>query len=125
MKQQTLILLLTLPVMAQAGVYKCDGPRGKPVYQARPCEDQGKKGQAIELKPNLSAEKIKAAKAKLKNELRQIATRKEAQRKRDNEERMIRAEENKARATFESAWESKRQADAMEDRNRIEASKRY
>lgn len=50
------VLAATLPMQAQAGVYKCAGADGRVLYSNEPCEDQGAKTaktfKKSELKPN-------------------------------------------------------------------------
>jgi hypothetical protein len=50
------VLAATLPIHAQAGVYRCAGADGKVLYSNEPCEEQGAKTaktfKKSELKPN-------------------------------------------------------------------------
>lgn len=41
MKKGAIVILVLLPVLGNAGVYKCLGPGGEVVYQGRPCDGGG------------------------------------------------------------------------------------
>lgn len=120
MKNITLILLLFIATPVNAKLYKCV-VNGKTAYQSSPCKEEG---QEFGLRNDISKEQQEAAVAKLKAEL-EIEAEKNRQAKiaYDNE-RLIQAEENKAKASYQSAREASRQADAIYQRNWLEAQKK-
>jgi hypothetical protein len=119
MKNITLLLLImTTPVNAK--LYKCVVD-GKTAYQSSPCKEEG---QEFSLKNDISTEQQEAAVAKLKAEL--VARDKNDRQAKiayDNE-RLIQAEENKVRATYQQAKQEARQANAIYQRNWLEAQKK-
>ena len=116
------VLLVTfISNTAFANMYKCKS-NGKTTYQEKPCKNT--RHAEFSLKNDIS--KAKQQQAAL-NHQKLLVKRKEAQQlaqENENRERLIRAEELKAYAAEDAAFESRRQANALEDRNKIEAKKR-
>jgi hypothetical protein len=56
-------LALALPMQAEAGVYRCNGPDGKVLYSNEPCEAQGAKTAKTFKKSELRPNTVKMPKA--------------------------------------------------------------
>jgi uncharacterized protein DUF4124 len=111
-------LLLASPVSAK--LFKCQA-NGKTSYQDKPCLND--KGSELILREDISQDRHEAARQRLAAELEQREDKLRAEREQKYTERLIQAEEVKARASVESALQSERQADALEERNQIEQNK--
>ena len=114
-----LILLIATATPTYAGVYKCTVD-GQTAYQSSPCADSG---ESFKIKKEISVNQQKAAQARLDKEMADNTERHRQARIANDRERVIRAEENKAHASYLNARESARQADELHIRNRIEANK--
>jgi len=117
-----LILFLLSISVTQASVYKCKD-NGKTIYQSTPCSIGDKEH---DLGTDISIAKQKAAKAKLNRDMAVYYERKKAERVERNKERIIRAEENKASASYANAkanraqvYQQSRAAKALEKINDI------
>lgn len=115
----TLIFLLFL-TPAYAEIYKCR-KNGSTSYQQTQCKQTGTE---FALKKDISIEQQEAAEKKLTADLELIAEKKKLQKEADDKERLIRAQEENAKATYENAKASKAQAEetarqtkAIENRN--------
>jgi hypothetical protein len=120
MKNITLILLVFFVTPVNAKLYKC-AVNGKTAYQSSPCKEGG---HEFGLRNDISTEQQEAASAKLKAELEVEAEKNRQAKIAYDNERLIRAEENKAKASYKSAREAARQADAIYQRNWLEAQKK-
>jgi len=129
MKKIILVLLLCSISNVNAGIYKC-GSGGQVSYQSSPCVKE-KDENKFSLKHDLSKEQIQAAIDKKAAKLAAENEEKRLDKIAYDKERMIRAEEHKARANYENAKanllnarETRFQTNAMYERNRIEALKK-
>lgn len=90
---------------------------GQVSYQDTPCQ-QG--GSEFKKKKDISDEQQKAAAARLHADLAVSAENKRIAQEYTDKERLIQAEEDNAYANYQTAIQTERQADALEERNYIE-----
>ncbi len=120
MKYITLLILVVLSTPLNAKLYKCV-INGKTAYQAIPCKGNG---HEFSLKKDISKEQQKAAVKNLNSDLQAMHERDRQAKIAHDNERLIRAEENKANANYANARQSARQANAIYQRNQLEALKK-
>ena len=102
------------PVYAK--MYKCL-VAGEVSYQDTECQ-QG--GSEFKKKKDISVEQQQAAAARLNADLATATENRRLAQEYVDKERLIRAEEDNAYANYQTARQSERQADALEERNYIE-----
>lgn len=119
MKLVTILLATLVSFTAYAKAYKCTID-GKTIYQQNPCLDEGTE---FEFKADISHEQQAAAKAAHESYLADRAEQAQALQEYIDKERMIRAEELKAIGELKNARQTAREANALEQRNRIELMK--
>jgi len=119
------LLLLLLPTYAHAKVYKCE-INGKTTYQQKQCADTDS-AKEVKLRKGISIDQQIHAVNKLNQRLVQETQRLRLKKQRLDKERMIRAAENQANATYQNALsnrlqaeQQRRQAKALERKNEIE-----
>ncbi len=112
-----------LCTVANAKMYKCTLD-DKVSYQDVPCEETGSSGHIFEKKADISKKQQRKAKLKLDLEAARAAEQEQLEQEADDQERLIRAEEEKAFAAQQYAEQVRRQAEALEERNDIESRKR-
>jgi len=108
--------------IVNAKMYKCTLD-GKISYQDVSCEETGRAGHIFEKKTDISKEQQRKAKLKLDLEDARAAEQEQLEQEAYDQERLIRAEEEKATATQRYAEQTRRQAEALEERNYIESRK--
>ena len=106
---------------AYAEIYKCI-EKGNTSYQQTQCKNKGAEFMPT---PDISIEQQEAAVKKLDADLQVIAEEKKLQKEQDDKDRLIRAEEDNARANRLQAVESVRQTDALENSNNRIVSPSY
>ena len=123
----TLIFVLSISP-AYAKIFKCE-ENGLVSYQQTPCKGTG--GEFIPGK-DISLEQQQAAVTKLNADLAALAEKKQLEKEANDKERIIRAEEDKADATYQNARANKaqalqaaRQAKALEKRNDSLKKRKY
>lgn len=108
----SLILIISIsPVYAE--IYKCI-ENGSISYQQTQCKQTGTK---FTPQKDISIEQQEEAVKKLTADLEAIAEQKKLQKEADDKERLIRSEEDKARASRALAEATTRQTDAIKNRN--------
>ncbi len=117
------IIMILFCFNVHAAIYKCSS-HGKISYQQRPCELSGSVELDINKQKDITFQQQLDAKAKMDSELADYNKEKQLKKQAYDKERVIRAEEDKAHAAYLNAQQAKRQADALEARNAIEARKR-
>ncbi len=116
----SLIFILALsPVNAK--IYKCI-ENGNTSYQQIQCKQTGK---AFALEQEISIEQQEIAVKKLSDDLEAIAEKKKLQKEEDDKERLIRAQEDTAKATQDQAKETARQTDAIKNNNQQNNNQHY
>ncbi len=116
----TLIFILSIsPVYAE--IYKCI-ENGNTIYQQTQCKQSGAE---FILEPDISIEQQEAAVKQLDSDLEAITEQKKLQKEAGNQNRLLRAEEDNARANRAQAEETARQADAIEKSNKRIVSPSY
>jgi hypothetical protein len=123
MKYIFTIMTILFCSYTHAGIYKCN-INGKISYQQEPCEVSGGVGYELKKQKDITSQQQLDAKAKMDAELTEYLEAKQLKKEAYDKERIIRAEEDKAYAAYQSAQQAKRQANALEERNAIEARKR-
>ena len=124
---KTLFILFALSIsVAQAETYRCKN-NGKTSFQDTPCETAGAK---FDLGSDISIEKQNAAQSQLNREMNAHNQKKQARYEAWQKERAIRAQEDKAdagyanaRANRAQAYQQRRTANALQERNAIETYK--
>jgi len=126
-----LLVLLTLALPVQAEIFKCKISEFKTVYQAKPCGAGTVKNQKIELKQR-SAKEEAAAVTRLKEWEASYAAKQAAEKealKAEQEEALRRAEikaaQDSAKAQLDQADAQYRQAQALENANKIRSRTLY
>jgi hypothetical protein len=109
-----IILFSISPVHAK--MYKCI-VEGQVSYQDTECQ-QG--GGEFKKKKDISGEQQQAAAARLNTDLATSAENRRLAKEYADKERLIQAEEDNAYANYQTARQTERQADALEERNYIE-----
>ena len=125
MKLLPLLLLLAFS-NAQADAYMCKD-NGKTTFKDTPCETSGEK---FDYGDDISIAQQRAAIAKNERKKQSYAARKQAEYEARQRERIIRIEENKVSASYANAragraqaFQQRRTANAIHNRNFIEAAK--
>ncbi len=115
---------------AHAKIFKCEID-GKTSFQQTPCQAATSSSEFV-LKKDISINRQQQAMQKLEDDLVEITERKKLAQETADKERLIKAEENKARATYqnaqanrEQAYQTARQARAIEKRNNLLRSSPY
>jgi len=124
---KTLFVLLALSIsVAQAQSYRCQN-NGKTTFQDTPCQTGGSK---FDYGEDISVEKQKAAQSQLKQEMHSFNKKKQEKHEAWQKERVIRAQEDAADAGYDNAragraqaYQQKRTADAIRNKNSTKASK--
>ncbi len=122
MKISIAVILFTMIVpSAEARLYKCV-QANKIIYQDKPCAS----GKEIEFKlaSDISVEKQEIARQKLADQLQQRHEQQRIAKAARQKERLVQAKEAQAKASLENAYQRKRKADALEQRNKIERHRR-
>ncbi|MCF7971321.1 MAG: DUF4124 domain-containing protein [Methylococcaceae bacterium] len=127
MKYLIMMAVFVSPVV-HAKVYKCQLD-GKILYQQKPCVTNS---EEIVIDASPSEEEQAAARARLDNYQINKENQARLDQERDDKERLIRAEENKADAAYKNAQANRaqaaqqaRQAEALERKNIIDTYRRY
>ena len=113
MKILSLLIFIFFTSNAYAEIYKCI-ENGHTSYQQTRCKQTG--SEFIPAK-DISLKQQEAAVEKLTADLEASAEKKKTQKEAYDKERLLQAEENKARATRKQAEETARQTDAIENSN--------
>lgn len=111
-----------LCTVANAKMYKCTLD-DKVSYQDVPCEETGSSGYIFKKKADISKEQQRKAKLKLDLEAARAVEQEQLEQEIYDQERLIRAEEDKAFAAQQYTEQVRRQAEALEQRNAIESRK--
>ncbi len=116
----SLIFILTISP-AHAKIYKCID-NGQTSYQQTQCKQPGTK---FSLEDDISIEQQQAALKKLNADLEAIAEKKKLQKEEDDKERLLRAQEDNAKANKAQAEETAQQTDAIENSNKRQINQPY
>ncbi len=116
------VFFSVLCVVANAKMYKCTLDN-KISYQDVPCEETGSSGHIFEKKADISKEQQRKAKLKLDLEAERAVEQEQIEQEIYDQERLIRAEQDKAFAAQQYTEQVRRQAEALEQRNAIESRK--
>ena len=103
------VLLIIFQSLCQAESYKCV-LNGKTIYQDHPCTEEGASSLPIDISPDITPEQQREAQIKWRAKLKQLRLQREQARRRSAEfqeymdrQRLIRAQEDQARALEEAA----------------------
>lgn len=116
------VFFSVLCTVANAKMYKCRLDN-KISYQDVPCEETGSSGHLFKKKADISKEQQRKAKLRLDLEAARAVEQEQIEQEIYDQERLIRAEEEKAFAAQQYTEQVRRQAEALEQRNAIESRK--
>jgi hypothetical protein len=120
---QIITLLITALFISpvHAKIFKCE-INGKISFQQTPCQPEASRRE-FTLKKDISIERQQQAAQKLEDELAEIADKKKQAKEIEDKERLIRANENNAWATYQNALANKEQA--IQAKKQTEALKEH